>query len=80
MTDRPLTREPGVLLYIYVHGIDDALARITENGGSIVRKPYLPDENPPASTLLKVDALFRPELMLEIAVDAILPSADRHRP
>ena len=37
------------------------------------RARYLPGEDQPTSTLLKVDALFRPELMLEIAVEAVLP-------
>lgn len=36
------------------------------------RARYLPVENPPASTLVKVDALLRSELMLEVAVEAIL--------
>ncbi len=40
------------------------------------RTRYLPAEDPPTSTLLKVDAFFRPELMLEVAVEAILPDAN----
>lgn len=36
------------------------------------RTRYLPAKDPPTSTLLKVEALFRPELLLEIAVEAVL--------
>ena len=32
--------EPGVLPYIYVHGIDATVERIASNGGQIVRPPY----------------------------------------
>lgn len=38
------------------------------------RARYLSAEDPPTSTLVKVDALFRPELMIEIAVEAVLPN------
>ena len=38
-----------------------------------VRARYLPAENPPASTLVRVVALYRPELMVEIAAEAVLP-------
>lgn len=44
------------------------------------RARYLPAEDPPTSTLLKVDALFRPALMLEVAVEAILPEANGAEP
>lgn len=44
------------------------------------RARYLPVEDPPTSTLLKVDALFRPELMLEIAVEAVLPDTNGNEP
>jgi enamine deaminase RidA (YjgF/YER057c/UK114 family) len=37
------------------------------------RARYLPSDDPPTSTLLKVDALLHPELMLEVAIDAVLP-------
>jgi enamine deaminase RidA (YjgF/YER057c/UK114 family) len=37
------------------------------------RTRYLPTENPPTSALLKVEALLRPELLLEIAAEAVLP-------
>ncbi|HJZ82594.1 MAG TPA: VOC family protein [Pyrinomonadaceae bacterium] len=33
-------QEPGVLPYIYVHGIDAILERITAHGGSVVKPPY----------------------------------------
>jgi enamine deaminase RidA (YjgF/YER057c/UK114 family) len=38
-----------------------------------VRARYLPAEHPPASTLVRVVALYRPELMIEIAAEAVLP-------
>lgn len=38
-----------------------------------VRARYLPAEGPATSTLLKVDGLFRPELMIEVAAEAVLP-------
>ncbi len=39
-TGLAVSREPGVMLYIYVHGLDAALERITAAGGAIVRPPY----------------------------------------
>jgi len=38
-----------------------------------VRARYLPAGAPPASTLVQVVALYRPELMIEVAVEAVLP-------
>jgi enamine deaminase RidA (YjgF/YER057c/UK114 family) len=38
-----------------------------------VRARYLPAENPPASTLVGVQALARPEIMIEIEATAVLP-------
>jgi enamine deaminase RidA (YjgF/YER057c/UK114 family) len=38
-----------------------------------VRAQYLPADAPGTSTLVKVDALFRPELMIEVAAEAVLP-------
>jgi enamine deaminase RidA (YjgF/YER057c/UK114 family) len=38
-----------------------------------VRARYLPEDAPPASTLLQVEALFRPELMIEVSVVAVIP-------
>jgi uncharacterized protein len=40
VTGRTPSREPGVLPYIYVHGVDAALERVTASGGEIVRPPY----------------------------------------
>lgn len=40
------------------------------------RARYLPAKDQPTSTLLKVEALLRPELMLEVAVEAVLSDAD----
>ena len=40
VTDRSISREPGILPYIYVHGIDAALQEITARGGEVVRPPY----------------------------------------
>ena len=38
-----ISREPGVLLYIYVHGIDAILERVAGSGGEVVKPPY-PEE------------------------------------
>jgi len=38
-----------------------------------VRKRFLPADHPPTSTLLVVSGLFRPDLLVEVAVEAILP-------
>jgi predicted enzyme related to lactoylglutathione lyase len=40
VTGRAIAGEPGVLPYIYVHGIDQILERITANSGRIVEPPY----------------------------------------
>jgi hypothetical protein len=40
---------------------------------------YLPAEAPPASTLMQVIALYRPELIIEIAAEAVLPARNRTR-
>lgn len=37
---RAVSGEPGVLPYIYVHGIDGILEQVTAAGGEIVRPPY----------------------------------------
>jgi enamine deaminase RidA (YjgF/YER057c/UK114 family) len=39
-----------------------------------VRARYLPADAPATSTLVKVDALFRPGLMIEVAAEAVLPA------
>jgi enamine deaminase RidA (YjgF/YER057c/UK114 family) len=41
-----------------------------------VRANYIPKDHPPTSTLLVVDGLFRPELMVEVTVEAILPDKE----
>ena len=41
MTDQAVAREPGLLLFIYVEGIDEVVERIAAHGGEIVRAPYL---------------------------------------
>jgi predicted enzyme related to lactoylglutathione lyase len=40
VTGRSAAREPGLLPYIYVDGVDDAVARVVAHGGEVVRKPY----------------------------------------
>ena len=40
VTGRAISREPGVLPYIYVHGIDAVLERVTASGGAIVKLSY----------------------------------------
>ena len=40
VTGRAASREPGVLPYIYVHGIDAAIVRLTAAGGAVVTSPY----------------------------------------
>lgn len=38
-----------------------------------VRSGYLPADQPPASTLLVVDGFFRPDLLVEISAEAVMP-------
>ena len=40
VTGRAISTEPGVLPYIYVHGIDAVLDKVTASGGAIVTAPY----------------------------------------
>lgn len=40
VTGRSTADDPGVLIYIYVHGIDAVIERITASGGTLVRPPY----------------------------------------
>ena len=40
VTGRAVSSEPGVLPYIYVHGIDAAIDRIKAHGGEVVKSPY----------------------------------------
>jgi uncharacterized protein len=44
MTDQEISREPGLLPYIYVDDIDETVARIPAHGGEIV-KPLSPEGN-----------------------------------
>jgi uncharacterized protein len=37
---RAVSREPGLLPYIYVDRIDDAVDRVVANGGEVVKPPY----------------------------------------
>jgi uncharacterized protein len=40
IVDRAISREPGILPYIYVSGIDATLAKVTAHGGEVVTAPY----------------------------------------
>ena len=40
VTELAISDTPGVLAYIYVHGIDAALERIAASGGEVVKTPY----------------------------------------
>jgi predicted enzyme related to lactoylglutathione lyase len=40
VTDRAISREPGVLPYIYVHGIDAILEKVKASDGEIAKPPY----------------------------------------
>jgi predicted enzyme related to lactoylglutathione lyase len=40
VTGRTISEDPGVLPYIYVHGIDVTVERILANGGVLVKDPY----------------------------------------
>lgn len=40
-----------------------------------VRTRYLPAADPPASVLVQVTALYRPELMIEVSAEAVLPDS-----
>jgi predicted enzyme related to lactoylglutathione lyase len=40
VTDQVPSQTPGVLPYIYVHGIDATLERVAASGGEVVRPPY----------------------------------------
>jgi predicted enzyme related to lactoylglutathione lyase len=41
VTGRAISREPGLLPYIWVDHIDDTVSRITSQGGEIVEAPHL---------------------------------------
>jgi predicted enzyme related to lactoylglutathione lyase len=40
ITGRTVSRDPGVLPYIYVHGVDAILERVRTCGGEVVKPPY----------------------------------------
>jgi len=40
VTGRVISREPGLLPFIYVDHIDDAVARVTAQGGEVIKAPY----------------------------------------
>ena len=40
VTGRTISSEPGVLPYIYVHGIDATLEQVIANRGVVVKAPY----------------------------------------
>jgi uncharacterized protein len=40
VTDRVVWREPGLLPYLYVDFIDDAVGRVAAHGGEVVKAPY----------------------------------------
>src|SRR5262245_54862969 len=40
VTGRAIPREPGLLPYIYVDRIDDAVGRVAAHHGEVVRAPY----------------------------------------
>jgi len=40
VTDRPASVDSGVLPYIYVDRVDDALAKVAANGGAVAQTPY----------------------------------------
>ncbi len=40
MKNQVISREPGLLPYIYVQDIDGTVAQIKEHGGDVVHAPY----------------------------------------
>jgi hypothetical protein len=40
VTGRTISREPGLLPYIYVDCIDDVVGRVAAHGGEVVKPPY----------------------------------------
>ncbi len=57
-----------VKLNYYVVGLDSERVQTIRN----VRQAYLPAENPPASTLVGVQQLVRPDLFIEIEAIAVI--------
>ena len=40
VTDQAISREPGLLPYIYVDSIDDIIEQIEAQGGEVIKAPY----------------------------------------
>jgi predicted enzyme related to lactoylglutathione lyase len=40
VTGRAISREPGLLPYVYVNRIDDVVERVAASGGEVVKAPY----------------------------------------
>jgi uncharacterized protein len=40
VTNRMISTEPGVIFYIYVHGLDATLEKMVAAGSKVVRQPY----------------------------------------
>lgn len=40
VSDRPASGDSGVLPYVYVDHVDETLAKVSANGGEVVRAPY----------------------------------------
>jgi uncharacterized protein len=40
VTGREVSRQPGILPYIYVHGIDTILQQVVAAGGEVLKPPY----------------------------------------
>ena len=40
VTGRRVSDDPGVILYVYVHGLDATLANMVAAGSKVVREPY----------------------------------------
>ena len=40
VTGRMIATEPGVIFYVYVHGLDATLDRMVSAGSKVVRQPY----------------------------------------
>jgi len=40
VTGRVISREPGLLPFIYVDHIDDAVKRVAAHGGEVIKAPY----------------------------------------
>jgi uncharacterized protein len=41
VTGRTISAEPGVILYVYVHGLDATLEKMKAAGSTVLRAPYL---------------------------------------